>query len=79
MKFFQEHMNAINRKLQLLEDKIHLNQMRAFLYVCEHYVHTLEKFYKDMGMSNRVLELYIARMNIKRNRYFYNREFGLYI
>jgi hypothetical protein len=32
-----------------------------------------------MGMSSRVLELYITRMNIKGNRYFFNKDYGLYI
>ncbi len=70
---------AINKRLNMLESKIHLNQMKAFLYVCEQYIHTLETYYKDLSMSTRVLELYIVRMDIKRNRYFFNREFGLFI
>lgn len=46
--------------------------------MCEHYIHVLERFYKDMSMSDRILELYVMRMNIKRNRYFFNKDFGLY-
>jgi hypothetical protein len=79
LEYAKKRYNAINRRLRILEDKVHLNQLKAFLYVCEHYVHTLEKYYKDMSMSSRVLELYVARMNIKKNRFFLNREFGLYV
>lgn len=78
-KYFSQYFNAIDRRLRILENKVHLNQMKAFLYVCEHYVHTLEKYYKEMSMSDRVLELYVTRMNIKKNRFFLKREFGLYI
>lgn len=73
------HFREINRRLKILEDKIRINQMRAFLYICEHYVHILEGYYKNIGMSDRVIELYISRMNIKKNRYFFDRKFWLYL
>ena len=69
----------INHRLSLLQDRIRVNQMRAFLYVAENYVHTLEGFYKEKSMSDRILDLYVQRMNIKKDRYFFNREFGLYV
>ncbi len=75
----RNYYNGINSRIRILKNKVRLNQMLAFLYVCENYIHGLEKYYKDMGMSSRVLELYITRMNIKGNRYFFNREYGLYI
>ena len=75
----KRRINTIDRRLNVLRDKIHHNQTKAFLYVCEQYVHTLERHYKDMSMSHRVLEVYTVRMDIERNWFFLNREFGLYI
>lgn len=65
--------------MRILKNTVRLNQMQAFLYVCENYIHILGNYYKDMSMSNRVLELYITRMNIKGSRYFFSKEYGLYI
>jgi hypothetical protein len=66
-------------RINMLGNKIHLNQMLAFLYVCENYVHLLERYYKEMGASNRVLQLYIVRMNIKRKRYFLKKKYLLFM
>lgn len=68
----------INYRLRLLSNKVKVNQIRAFLQMCEYYVHALERVYKDMSMSDRVMELYVVRMDIKRSSHFFNRRFGLY-
>jgi hypothetical protein len=79
LRSIRNYYSGINTRIRILGNKVRLNQMLAFLYVCENYVHGLEKYYKEMGMSSRVLELYITRMNIKGNRYFFNKDYGLYI
>lgn len=65
MHSIYDYYDSINMRIRILSNKVHLNQMLAFLYVCENYIHVLEKYYKEMGISNRVLELYTIRMNIK--------------
>lgn len=69
------YSKGIDMRINMLGNKIYLNQMLAFLYVCENYVHLLERYYKEMGVSNRVLQLYIIRMNIKRKRYFLKKKY----
>jgi hypothetical protein len=71
-------VSTINNRLNLLQDRIRINQMRAFLYMCESYIHTLEWFYKAKSLSSRILDLYVLRMDIKKDRYLYNREYGLF-
>lgn len=73
------YFNEINARMRILKNTVRLNQMQAFLFVCENYIHILSEYYKDMSMSSRVLELYITRMNIKGSRYFFGKEYGLYI
>lgn len=69
----------INYRLKILSNKIKVNQIRAFLQVCEYYIHSLEQIYKDLSMSDRVMDLYVVRMDIKRSVHFFNRRFALYI
>lgn len=73
------YYESIDMRINMLGNKIHLNQMLAFLYVCENYVHLLERYYKEMGASSRVLQLYIIRMNIKRKRYFLKKNYWLFL
>ncbi|MDD2916922.1 MAG: hypothetical protein PHH70_03720 [Candidatus Gracilibacteria bacterium] len=68
----------INYRLKILSSKIKVNQIRAFLQVCEYYIHFLERIYKDLSMSDRVMELYVVRMDIQRSVHFFNRRFALY-
>ncbi len=78
---FQYVSNAkktINYRLKILSNKIKVNQIRAFLQVSEYYVHSLERIYKDLSMSDRVMELYVVRMDIQRSVHFFNRRFALY-
>lgn len=70
---------SINYRLKILSNKIKVNQIRAFLQVCEYYIHSLEQIYKGLSMSDRVMELYVIRMDIKRSVHFFNRRFGVYI
>lgn len=53
--------------------------MKIFLKLCEYYIHTLGQLYKDIGMSDRVMELYIIRMNLKKDYFFFNKQFGAYV
>ena len=69
----------INYRLRILSNKIKVNQIRAFLQVCEYYIHSLEQIYKNLSMSDRVMDLYVVRMDIKRSVHFFNRRFALYI
>lgn len=70
---------SINYRLKILSNKIKVNQIRAFLQVCEYYIHSLEQIYKDLSMSDRVMDLYVVRMDIKRSVHFFNKRFALYI
>lgn len=82
-KGFHRHVlnptKDINFRLKILSNKIKVNQVRAFLQMCEYYIHTLERIYKDLSMSDRVMELYVVRMDIKRNIHFFNGRFALYV
>lgn len=69
---------AISYRLKILSNKVKVNQIRAFLQVCEYYIHSLEQIYKNLSMSDRVMELYVIRMDIKRSVHFFNRRFGIY-
>ncbi len=66
----------VELRLRLLENRVHINQVRAFLYLCEYYVHFLERTYKNLSMSERVMELYVVRMDIRRHHLFFERKFG---
>lgn len=41
-------------------------QMRAFLEMVEYYLHTIEQLYRQLGISDRIMELYIMRMDVKQ-------------
>ncbi|MDD5197281.1 MAG: hypothetical protein PHN60_00250 [Candidatus Gracilibacteria bacterium] len=69
----------INYRLKILSNKVKVNQIRAFLQVCEYYIHSLEQIYKNLSMSDRVMDLYVVRMDIKRSVHFFNRRFALYV
>lgn len=77
-RYIANTKKTINYRLKILSNKIKVNQIRAFLQVCEYYVHSLERVYKDLSMSDRVMELYVVRMDIQRSVHFFNRRFGLY-
>lgn len=68
--------DSIEFRLKILDNKVRVNQMRAFLFLCEYYVHFLERAYKELSMSERVLELYVVRMDIRKIHFFFERKFG---
>lgn len=72
---FRELADSIEFRLKILDNKVRVNQMRAFLFLCEYYVHFLERAYKDLSMSERVLELYVVRMDIRKIHFFFERKF----
>lgn len=76
ISFLKKYFSIIEKKLALLQNKVRTNQIKAFLSVCEYYIHTLEQFYKDISQSDRVLELYIIRMDIRRHSLFFERKIG---
>ncbi len=63
---------------KILKDRVKIHHIKAFLQLCEYYTHTLEQLYKGIGMSERVMDLYIFRMNLKKHFYFFNKQFNLY-
>ncbi len=73
---FKKLVNSVEFRLRILDNKVRVNQMRAFLFLCEYYVHFLERAYKDLSMSERVLELYVVRMDIRKIHFFFERKFG---
>lgn len=52
--------------------------MKAFLGVAEYYFHTLEQMYRQLGISDRIMELYIMRMDMKRYHHLANRRMNAY-
>jgi hypothetical protein len=79
IRYICNSFQNVKNRLNILDNKIRLNQMKAFLYICELNIRVLEKYYKELGMSNRVMELYVYRMDINRDRYFYRGNYGLFI
>jgi hypothetical protein len=75
-EYFRSLFRSIEFRLRMLENKVRLNQMRAFLHLSEYYVYSLESIYKNLSMSDRVLELYVARMDIKKSHLFFEKKFG---
>lgn len=65
----------ISYRFRILENRIKTNHMKIFLKLCEYYIHTLAQLYKGIGMSDRVMELYIIRMNLRKNHAFFNKKF----
>jgi hypothetical protein len=63
----------VDFRLHVLNNKIQMIQMRAFLGVAEYYLHTLEQSYRQLGISDRIMELYIMRMDMKRYHHLANR------
>lgn len=75
VKYVLNSFRNVKNRLSVLDNTIRLNQMRAFLYICELNIRVLERHYKELGMSNRVMELYVCRMDINRDRYFYRGDY----
>ncbi len=69
---------GISYRHKILSNKVRINQIRAYFQLCEYYIHFLERVYKDLSMSDRVMELYVVRMNIKRDAHFFYQRFWLY-
>lgn len=74
--YLKRLIDSVEFRLKILENKVRLNQMRAFLHLAEYYVHYLESMYKNLSMSERVLELYVIRMDIKKSHLFFEKRFG---
>jgi hypothetical protein len=72
-------LKSISYRHKILSNKVRINQLRAYFQLCEYYIHFLEWVYKDLSMSDRVMELYVVRMDIKRDAHFFNRRFWLYV
>jgi len=78
LSYMKMQVRNISYRFRILENRIKTNHMKIFLKLCEYYIHTLEQLYKNTGMSDRVMELYIIRMNLKKNYFFFNKQFGMY-
>ena len=73
---FVKLVRSVRYRFRILENRVKVGQIRTFLFLCEYYVHHLERTYRDLSMSERVLELYVIRMDIKKIQFFFDRKFG---
>lgn len=75
---FRTKIYSITKSI-LQESKGHGMQMRAFLEMVEYYLHTIEQLYRKLGISDRIMELYIIRMDVKQYGHLANRRMGAYL
>ena len=71
--------DKFNYRFSLFWNNIHSNQLRAFLNLCDYYLKTLEQAYRSVWMSERVVAIYVMRMDIKKYSKYLKKDFFFFV